>query len=406
MQPFDPEQEMLSVRRQLGEHGGVAPSVSRSVTYTVTDPALLPEIFQGRRSPEKGGHYLYGRHLNPTVAVLARYLAALEGTAAAACTSSGMSAISAALLQLCHCGDHIVASDTIYGGTHALLDRFLPGLGIGTTFVDTGDLRAVARAMRPETRVVYTETVANPTLRVADIGALARLAHGQGVRLVVDNTFTPLLVSPARLGADIVVCSMTKFVGGASDLLAGALCGPKDFVESLRDLHRGCLLLLGPTLDPRAAFDLIQRLPHLPMRIREHGRRAMAMARRLSEMGVAVGYPGLAGHRHHRRMQRQINRGYGYGGMLTVDCGTRQRADRFLDELQNRQGFGLVAVSLGYYDTLSSCSGATTSSEIPADRQAAIGLSPGLVRMSIGYTGPLETRLVQLEAAVRAVGLA
>ena len=406
MPTFDPEQAITQVRREFGEHGGVSPSISRSSTFTVMAPSIMPEIFQGLRSPDDGGCYLYSRHFNPTIDVLARYLAAMEGTEYAVCTASGMAAIACALLQLCRQGDHIVASHTVYGGTHALLEDLLPELGIATTFVAPDDPAAFREALRPETRVIYTETIGNPTLKVADIPALAAIGAAHGVKLVVDNTFTPMIVSPAVLGADVVVHSMTKFINGASDLLAGAICASRPFVHELMNLHTGRMMLLGPTMDPRGAFDIIQRLPHLAVRLREHGRRALAMARHLAEMGVAVTYPGLPGFPQYALFQKIQNPGYGSGGILTIDCGTRQQAEALMDQLQNTERFGFMAVSLGYFDTLMSCSGATTSSEIAAADQAAMGLSPGLLRLSVGITGSLEERLNQLERAVRASGLA
>ena len=221
---FNPEQSLVEIRREFGEYGDVNPSVSRSSTFTVMDPDTMPQIFKGIKGPEAGGYYLYGRHGNPTVRVLARYLAAMEGTEAALCTASGMSAISCALMQSCKSGDHIVASNTIYGGTHALLNELFPEMGITVTFVDATDLSAVAAAITKKTRVIYVETIGNPTLKIADIPALSRLARKKGLTLMVDNTFSPMLVSPARLGADIVVYSLSKFINGTSDAIAGAIC--------------------------------------------------------------------------------------------------------------------------------------------------------------------------------------
>jgi methionine-gamma-lyase len=221
----------------------------------------------------------------------------------------------------------------------------------------------------------------------------------------VDNTFMPMVLTPAELGADVVVYSMTKFINGASDVLAGAICADRAFINRLIDLHRGRVMLLGGTMDPRVAFDLIQRLPHLAIRMREHGVRALAIARHLDRLGVRVTYPGLGSHPQHDLITSMINDGYGYGGIMTVDCGTREKADQFMSQLQNKERFGLIAVSLGYFDTLMTCSGSSTSSEISLDEQARMGLSPGLVRLAIGYTGSLEARMEQIERAVNAVGL-
>jgi methionine-gamma-lyase len=405
MQQYNPEQALWECVRELGEHDGVVPSISRSATFSVREPHTMPEIFEGIRGPDKGGCFLYSRHFNPTVQVLARSLAAMEGTEAAACTASGMGAIACALSQLCEVGDHIVSSDTIYGGSHALLGELFPKMGIHTAFVDPRDPKNFEQAVRPETRVLYTETLGNPTLKVADIQGLAKLARERNLTLVVDNTFTPMVVSPALLGAHVVIHSLTKFINGASDLIAGAICASRAFVHELMDLHTGRVMLLGPTIDPRAAFDIIQRLPHLAIRMREHSSRAMAMASRLEAMGAPVTYPGLQSHPQHGLMASMINASYGYGGMMTIDCGTQAKAEELLTVLQNTERFGLIAVSLGYYDTLMSCSGSSTSSEIPPEDQCKMGLSPGLVRLAVGYTGSLSARIEQIERAVKAVGL-
>jgi len=406
MQTYNPEQALLKARREFGEHGGVAPSISRSSTFTVLEPGTMPEIFKGLKSADKNGCFLYSRHFNPTVDVLSRYLSAIEDTEAAMCTASGMSAISCTLLQLCRSHDHIVSSDTIYGGSYALMHDILPDMNITTTFVDITDIAAVEQAVTKTTRIIYTETMGNPTLKIADIRSLADLAHKHDAFLVVDNTFSPIIVSPSRLGADIVIHSLTKFINGASDIIAGVICGKKDFVNSLMDLHTGRVMLLGPTMDPRIAFDIIQRLPHLPIRMKEHSRRALAIAEALESMGIPVIYPGLPSHPHYRLMTSMINKEFGYGGMLCLDCKTREKAEHLMDVLQNKEKFGLVAVSLGYFDTLMSCSGSSTSSEIPENDQEKMGLSPGLLRIAIGYTGDLECRKEQIARAVKQVGLA
>jgi methionine-gamma-lyase len=405
MPDFKPEKAMYEIKRDFGEHDGVCPSISRSSTFTVREPGTMPEIFMGIRGPEKDGCFLYSRHFNPTVDVLARHLAALEGTEFAVCTASGMSAISCAILQLCRSGDHIVSSHTIYGGSWALLHDLLPSMGMIASFVNPADAAAFEAAMTPQTKVVYVETLANPSLRVADIPRLAEIAHAHGAWLIVDNTFTPLIFAPALMGADVVVHSLTKFVNGASDLIAGAICAGEEFVYRLMDLHTGRVMLLGPTMDPRTAFDVIQRLPHLGLRMKEHGRRAMAMALKLKEMGVPVVYPGLPEHPQHERFKSMMNPEYGFGGLFNIDCGTVEKAERLLSVLQNQVRFGLIAVSLGYYDTLMSCSGSSTSSEIPPEDQATMGLSPGLLRISVGYTGDLDDQLKALATGIEEAGI-
>lgn len=402
---FDPQRSLAQVRHEFGEHGGVNMSIEASTTFTVLDAASMPELFQGHKGPE-GGCYLYGRHFNPTVYVLGRYLAALEGTEAAYCTSSGISAIAATLIQLCSPGDHIVSADTIYGGTHALLKEFLPAkTGVAVSFVDIGNPDAVAAAMTDRTRVVYCETLANPTLVVADIPRLAEIAHARGATLVVDNTFSPMILSPAQLGADVVVHSMTKFLGGASDIIAGAVCASQEFIISMMDLHTGSLMLLGPTMDPKIAAELALRLPHLGLRMTEHSRRAQAFAERMAERGLPVTYPGLPDHPGHELLRSMANEGYGFGGLFSLDTGSKDKAFELMDTLQNEHNFGYLAVSLGYFHTLMSCSASSTSSELTDDELRAAGIQPGLVRFSIGYSGTLEQRWAQFAEALRQVGL-
>lgn len=403
--PFDPAESLAESRHEFGEHGGVNMSVEASTTFTVMHAGTMPAIFRGALGPEQGGCYLYGRHFNPTVYVLGKEIAAIEGAQAGYCTASGMAAISAAILQCCAHGDHVVAGNTLYGGTFALLHDFLPAkCGVTTTFVPAWDLDAVERACTARTRVIYVETMSNPTLRVADIPRLAAIARRHDVRLVVDNTFTPMVVSPIRLGADVVVHSVTKFMNGASDIIAGAVVGSTEFVTSLMDLHTGALMLLGPTMDPHVAFSVSLRLPHLGLRMAEHSRRAHWIAQRLAEKKLDVTYPGLPGHADHDLLRGLVNPGYGLGGLLALDLGTQARAESFMENLQNEQRFGYMAVSLGYFDTLMSCSAASTSSEMGEDDLRRAGIPPGLVRMSVGYTGSLEQRWAQLERALRAVG--
>lgn len=408
-EPFDPLAAMAAARHEFGEHGGVNLSIEASTTFTVMAANQMPRMFRGEGGPfsnpggSTGGCYLYGRHFNPTVFTFGRLLAAMEATAAGYATSSGIGAISAVLLQLCRSGEHIVAANAIYGGTFALLKDFLPSrAGITTTFVPLGDHAAIADALRrTRAKVLYVESIANPTLEVADLPALAAIARAAGATFVVDNTFAPLMLTPARHGADVVVHSVTKFVSGASDVIAGAICASAAFIQELMDLHQGALMLLGPTMDPKIAHELTLRLPHLGVRVQEHSRRALAMAERLEQLGERVAYPGLRSHPQHALLRRLQNPGHGDGGLLTIDLGSRARADRFMEILQNEHSFGYMAVSLGYFDTLMSCSGASTSSELTAEERQEAGIQDGLVRMSVGITGSLEQRLAQLEDAVR-----
>ncbi len=406
MKTPDPIESLADLRHEFGEHGGVNMSVETSTTFTVMAADTLPEIFQGLRGPASGGCYLYGRHFNPTVYVLGRQMAAIEGTEAAYCTASGMSAISSVLLQLAGHGAHIVAGNTIYGGTFALLKEYFPAkVGLKTTFVDVSNIAAVEAAFTDRTKVLFIETMANPLLTVADIPTLAAIAHAKGAKLVVDNTFCPMVVSPIQHGADVVVHSLTKFINGASDYIAGAICGTAEFITSLMDVHQGTLMLLGPTMDPQAAYAISMRLPHLGIRMVEHSRRAKVFAERLAESKVPVTYPGLPSHPQHDLLKRIMNPDYGYGGILCIDLGTKLRANEFMEILQNKDRFGFMAVSLGYFDTLMSCSASSTSSEMSPEDLEEAGIQPGLVRMSIGYTGTVEQRWEQLHSALEILNL-
>ncbi len=207
------------------------------------------------------------------------------------------------------------------------------------------------------------------------------------------------------LGADIVVHSITKFISGASDVIAGAVCGSESFIGQLMDLHMGPLMLLGPTMDPHVAANVSLRIPHLPLRMVAHGERALQLSRRLDALGLNVRYPGLPQHPDHELFNELRSSEYGYGGVLTLDVGDAETANALMSHLQNEQRFGYLAVSLGYFDTLMSCSGSSTSSELSDDDKAAAGISPGLVRMAVGYTGTLEQRWGQLLAALEDTGI-
>ncbi|MFN3781545.1 MAG: aminotransferase class I/II-fold pyridoxal phosphate-dependent enzyme, partial [Candidatus Kapaibacteriota bacterium] len=204
----------------FGEYGGVNPSIEDASTFTFLSAEKMQELFQH----EVEGCFLYSRHLNPTVHYLAQSLALLEGTESAQVTSSGMAAISCAVLQICSAGDEILSSRTIYGGTYALFKNFLPRFNIKTNFVDILNLEEVRNAITPKTKILYTEAISNPLLEVANIPELSKIAKEHNLTLIVDNTFSPMILQPHKLGADIVVHSLTKFINGASDCVGGAIC--------------------------------------------------------------------------------------------------------------------------------------------------------------------------------------
>jgi methionine-gamma-lyase len=370
---------------QFGEYGDVNPSITDSATYTFMQAITMSETFAGLQE----GCYLYSRHWNPTNKYLADALAALEGTESAWVTSSGMAAITSTIFQLVKSGDHIVCATTIYGGTFAFLNNYIRKFNVDVSFVDITDLEAVKKAIRPNTKIIYTETMTNPLLQISDIPSLAKIAGENGVKLIVDNTFTPMMVAPAQLGANIVVHSMTKFINGKNDCVAGAICGDKDFIDALCDVNNGTAMLLGPSLEPLRSSSILKNLHTLHIRMKQHSKNAMYIAERFREYGTKLIYPGLPEHKGHEVLKKMMNPEFGYGAMIAIDMGTATRASKLMEAME-LEGVGYLAVSLGYFKTLFSNSGKSTSSEVPEEIQREMGLSEGLIRFSVGLDNDIE----------------
>lgn len=384
----------------FGEFGGVNPSISDSSTYTFLSAKTMFDTFEGNTE----GCYLYSRHSSPSNLYLGEAMAALEGTETANVTGSGMGAITATILQLCSRGDHIVCSRTIYGGTYAFMKNFLSRFGINVTFVAITRLDEVVSAVIPETKLIFCESVSNPLLEVANIEALAKLAGNNGIPLVVDNTFSPLTVSPARLGADIVIHSLTKFINGSSDCVAGAVCGEKEFCLRLKDVNHGAGMLLGSVLDSQRAASILKNMRTLHIRVKKHSDNALYLARKFESDGLKVVYPGLASHPGHATMKKQMDPEYGYGGIFTADLGDLETANALM-ELMQAKNLGYLAVSLGFYKTLFSAPGTSTASEIPLKEQQAMGLSNGLIRFSIGLDNNIEHTYREMRRCMESLGI-
>lgn len=384
----------------FGEFGGVNPSISDSSTYTFLSAKTMFDTFEGNAD----GCYLYSRHSTPSNLYLGEALAAMEGTETAHVSASGMGAITPVILQLCGAGDHIVSSRTIYGGTYAFLKNFTPRLHIQTSFVDITKLEVVEAAITENTKVLYCETVSNPLLEVADIEALAKLAKKHHLKLVVDNTFSPLSVSPAILGADIVIHSLTKFINGSSDTVGGVVCGTQEFIDQLRNVNDGASMLLGSTMDSLRASSILKNLRTLHIRMKQHSHNAAYLAKKFEEDGLKTVYPGLQSHPSHELFNSMMHSEYGYGGMLTIDAGSSEKANQLM-ELMQHKNVGYLAVSLGFYKTLFSSPGSSTSSEIPEEEQQAMGLSEGLIRFSIGLDNHIERTYDVIKACMMEVGI-
>ncbi len=381
---------------QFGEYGDVNPSITDSATYTFMQAKTMSETFEGKAE----GCFLYSRHWNPSNKYLADAIAAMESTEACWVTASGMAAITNVFLQICNAGDHIVSSLTTYGGTFAFLKNYLPKFNIDVTFVDISDLDSVKNAIRPNTRMIYTETMTNPMLQISDIPALAAIANHNGIKLVVDNTFTPMMVSPALHGAHVVVYSLTKFVNGKNDCVAGAICSTTEFINSLADVNAGTAMLLGPVLDPMRSSSILKNMHTLHIRMQKHSQNAMYLATKFAEVGLKFNYPGMKNHPGHEILNRMLNPGFGYGGMIAIDVEFAERASELMEMMED-EGVGYLAVSLGYFKTLFSNSGKSTSSEVPAELQKKMGMSDGLIRFSVGLDHDIEATWKKIEHCLK-----
>lgn len=399
MKTFKPADHIQDLQ-YFGEFGGVNPSISDSSTYTFLSAKTMFDTFEGNTD----GCYLYSRHSSPSNLYLGQALAAMEGTEAAHVTASGMGAITAVLLQLCHAGEHIVSSRTIYGGTYAFMKNFLPNLNIQTTFVDITKLEIVEKAIQPNTKVLYCESISNPLLEVADLEGLAKIAHKYQITLVVDNTFSPLILAPAKLGAQVVIHSLTKFINGSSDTVAGVICGTQAFIDDLKNVNHGAAMLLGSTMDSLRSSSVLKNLRTLHIRMKQHSHNAQYLAEKFEADGLRVVYPGLKSHSGYQSLHQQKHPDYGFGGMLTLDVGNLETANTLMEMMQ-QENLGYLAVSLGFYKTLFSAPGTSTSSEIPLEEQKEMGLTDGLIRFSIGLDDDIERTYQKMKACMVRVGV-
>lgn len=370
----------------LAVHAGAPPARPGAPLVT---PLVSSATFHNAAEPE--GEVLYGRYANTeNHRRVGEKIAALEGAEAALVVGSGMAAISLTILTFAGAGDHIVASEALYGGTHTLLTRELPRLGIETTFVDpAGRWRD---ALRQNTRLLYMEVPVNPTLRVPDPRPVARLARERGLPLAVDATFaTPINWQPLQDGVDIVVHSGTKYLGGHSDVVAGAIAGPAAVVERARER----LKAFGPSLDPHAIWLLERGLKTLALRVERQNATALALARWLAtHPGVtAVHYPGLEDHPDHR-VAREIFRGFG-GMMAFVVRGGDEAARRVVGR------FRVIAVapSLGSVESLASMPRHTSHAMLTPQERLAAGIADGFIRISVGIEDEADLR-ADLEQAL------
>jgi len=384
----------------FGEFGGVNPSITDSSTYTFLKSETMKELFES----EIEGCFLYSRHWNPSNKYLSDAISALENSEASQITASGISAIACTILQICKQGDELISSRTIYGGTYALFKNILPRFGITVKFVDITDLTAIESKISKDTKLIYCESISNPLLDVSDLPTLSDLAHTHNMKLVVDNTFSPMLVTPINLGADVVIHSMTKFINGTSDCVAGSISSTKEFISSLSDVNDGMCMLLGPVLDSFRSASILKNIHTLHIRIQQHSKNALYIAKGLESLGVKVMYPGLKNHPHHNLITSMMNPKYGYSGILAMDVKEEKIAEDLMEKMQNAN-IGLLAVSLGYFKTLFSLPGNSTSSEINDEEQAEMGLSKGIIRLSVGLDQNIEHTFNKMKSCMEEVGV-
>ncbi len=366
-------------KKHLDKHEGQVPiravstPIFQSSTFAFRDADHGAAIFAG----EDDG-YVYTRLGNPTQSALESEMAYLERGEAALALASGMAAATTAVLNCCVNGDHIVSGDTLYGGTHQLFTQTLPRMGITVTEVDARDPQNFADAITDRTRLIYLESPANPTLVLTDIAAVADLAHAREIPVLVDNTFcTPYLQSPLALGADIVLHSATKYIGGHGDTVAGILVGKQDWMakarmEVLRDIG-GCI-------SPFNAWLLLRGLKTLPVRMDRHCENALELAQFLSyhPKVTEVIYPGLKTHPQHALVCTQQR---GYGGMLSfLVAGGRDAGKVVMDAVE----LCTLAVSLGDVDTLIEHPATMTHSTYSEDELRTVGIDPAMIRVSVG----------------------
>ncbi len=384
-------------KRHLDKHESGVPIRAISTPIFQSSTFAFENAEQGAAlfSHEQEG-YIYTRLGNPTTKALEIEMAYLEKGDESLAFGSGMAATSTALFTLIRPGENVVASDTLYGGTHALFMEMYPKLGLEAREVDGTDVKNIESACDDKTRVIFIETPANPTLAIIDIEACAKVAKKKNIHLMVDNTFsTPYYQNPIDLGANSVIHSATKYIGGHGDTVAGLLIGSSEYVESVRS---DFLTDLGGIISPFNAWLLLRGLKTLPVRMDKHAENAMELAQFLNFHPKVenVYYPGLRTHPQHELARRQMR---GFGGMIAFDLKGGRDAGR---ALLNNLELMTIAVSLGDVDTLVSHPASMTHSTYSSEELARAGISEGLVRLSVGLED-VEDLVYDLRQALKKI---
>mgnify|MGYP000900972499 FL=1 len=365
----------VHVGAEKNQYGTLASPIYQTSTFVFENAEQ-----GGRRFALEEGGYIYTRLGNPTLTTVEEKVASLEGAEACMSASSGMGAITSAVWVCVEQGDHIVAGKTLYGCTYAFLEHGLKRYGVDVTFVDMRDPENVRKAMRPNTKLVYVETPANPNMYIADIEAIAKIAHAQeGVRVMVDNTFcTPYLCRPLEFGADIIVHSATKFLNGHGDVIAGFVCGSQEYINQVRLV--GVKDLTGSVLGPFEAFLINRGIKTLHVRMDRHCENAQKVAEFLEKHPnvESIAYPGLASFPQKALADKYMKQP---GSMIAFEVKGGLEAGR---KLMNSVHLATLAVSLGDTETLIEHPASMTHSPYTPEERAASDISEGLVRLSVG----------------------
>lgn len=368
-------------------HGGVD---GDPLTGAVNVPIYQVSTYKQEGVGKHKG-YEYSRTGNPTRYAVEKYIADIEGGVRGFAFASGMATLSS-IVMLFDAGDHFIVGDDVYGGTYRVLSKVFNRFGVETTFVDTSDVEAVKAAIKPNTRAVMLESPSNPLLKVTDITAVAEITKENGLLLIVDNTFmTPYWQNPLALGADIVFHSATKYLGGHSDVVAG-LAVVKD--EKLGERLHFVQNSVGAVLGPQDSYILLRGMKTLGVRMEEHEANARRIAEWLTQRGdiKKVYYPGLKDHPGHDIAVKQAR---GFGGMMSFDVGSLERANQVLSRVK----IFTLAESLGAVESLISVPAQMTHASIPAERRAELGITDGLIRISVGIED-VEDLIEDLEHAL------
>ena len=375
---FNMETKVIHSNEHKDQFGAVVMPIYQTSTFVFDSAEQGGKRFAGEESG-----YIYTRLGNPTVSSLEGRLACLEGAEACACMSSGMGAISSTVLTLLQSGDHMISDDTLYGCTHSLFEHQLRKFGVEVDFIDCSKPGEVKKHMKPNTRIVYFETPANPTLKIIDIKRVVQEAKTQkDVYVIVDNTFnSPVITRPLTLGADIVVHSMTKYINGHTDVVGGCVCSTKEIISRIR--MEGVKDITGSVLSPHDAFLVARGLMTLDLRIKKASANAMVMAEFLeSHPAVSkVYYPGLENHEGHDIAKKQMCT---FGSMITFELKGGYEAGK---KLLNSLHLIVLAVSLGGCESLIQHPASMTHACVPKEERLAAGITDGMIRLSVGIEG-------------------